>query len=31
VLDTIPPAGVPQSSELDPTAGPVVVQGVPVP
>ena len=31
VMDTIPPAGVSQSTELDPTAGPVVIQGVPVP
>jgi glucoamylase len=31
VLDTITPAGVAQSDELDPTAGPVVLHGVPVP
>ena len=28
VMDTIPPPGVPQDSELDPTQGPVVIQGV---
>jgi len=31
VMDTITPAGVAQSDELDPTRGPVVVQAVPVP
>ncbi|HEX2903506.1 MAG TPA: glucodextranase DOMON-like domain-containing protein [Jatrophihabitans sp.] len=31
VMDVITPAGVSQASELDPTAGPVVVHGVPVP
>jgi glucoamylase len=31
VMDTITPAGVSQSSELDPTAGPVVLQGVTAP
>jgi glucoamylase len=31
VMDTITPAGVTQSSELDPTLGPVVLAGVPVP
>ena len=31
VMDTIPPAGVPQADELDPTLGPVVLQGVAVP
>jgi glucoamylase len=31
VMDTIPPAGVDQSAELDPTTGPVVLQGVTVP
>jgi glucoamylase len=30
-MDVITPAGVSQASELDPTAGPVVVQPVPVP
>ncbi|HEY1487915.1 MAG TPA: glucodextranase DOMON-like domain-containing protein [Micromonosporaceae bacterium] len=30
-MDVIAPAGVNQSSELDPTAGPVVIQAVPVP
>ena len=28
VMDTIPPAGVNQGTELDPTRGPVVLQGV---
>jgi glucoamylase len=31
VMDTIPPAGVSQSTELDPTKGPVVLQGVTAP
>jgi len=31
VMDTIPPAGVSQDTELDPTAGPVAIQGVTVP
>ncbi len=31
VLDTVPPAGVAQSDELDPTKGAVVLHGVPVP
>ncbi len=31
IMDTITPAGVSQSSELDPTLGPVVLAGVPVP
>jgi glucoamylase len=31
VMDTIPPAGVLQSTELDPTLGPVVLHGVTVP
>jgi glucoamylase len=31
VMDTTPPAGVSQSTELDPTRGPVVLQGVSVP
>jgi glucoamylase len=31
VMDTIPPAGVSQDTELDPTGGPVVIQGVAVP
>jgi glucoamylase len=30
VMDTIPPAGVAQSDELDPIRGPVIVQGVPI-
>ncbi|MBV9050172.1 MAG: hypothetical protein JOY58_18020, partial [Solirubrobacterales bacterium] len=30
VMDTIPPPGVQQSAELDPTRGPVVLQGVTV-
>jgi len=30
-MDVITPAGVSQSTELDPTIGPVVIQGVPVP
>jgi hypothetical protein len=29
-MDTIPPSGVTQSDELDPTKGPVVVRAVPV-
>ena len=31
VMDTIPPSGVPQSTELDYTLGPVVLQGLTVP
>ena len=31
VIDTITPAGVNQTTELDPTLGPVVLQGVTVP
>jgi glucoamylase len=31
VIDTVPPAGVLQSTELDYTLGPVVLQGVPIP
>jgi glucoamylase len=31
VMDTVTPAGVSQATELDPTRGPVVLQGVPVP
>ena len=31
VIDTIPPTGTSQATELDPTAGPVVVHGVSVP
>jgi glucoamylase len=31
VLDTIPPAGVDVQAELNPTLGPVVVEGVTVP
>ncbi len=31
VMDTIPPPGVAQSTELDPTRGPVVLQGLTVP
>jgi glucoamylase len=31
VMDTIPPTGVSQGTELDPTLGPVVLQGVTVP
>ncbi len=31
VMDTIPPTGVDQATELDPTRGPVVLQGVTVP
>jgi len=31
VMDTITPPGVMQSDELDPTKGPVVLQGVTVP
>jgi glucoamylase len=31
VVDTIPPAGVSQSTELNPTLGPVVLQGLTVP
>lgn len=31
VMDTIPPTGVSQSSELNPTLGPVVLQGVSIP
>jgi glucoamylase len=30
-MDTITPAGVSQATELDPTRGPVVLQGVTVP
>ena len=29
-MDTVTPAGVAQSTELDPTQGPVVLHGVPV-
>jgi glucoamylase len=31
VMDTITPTGVSQSTELDPTRGPVVLRGVAVP
>jgi glucoamylase len=31
VIDTIPPSGVSQSTELDPTRGPAVLQGLTVP
>jgi glucoamylase len=31
VMDTIPPSGVSQSTELDPTLGPVVIHGLTVP
>ena len=31
VMDTIPPSGVSQAVELDPTKGPVVLQGLTVP
>ncbi len=31
VIDTIPPSGVSQTTELDPTRGPVALQGVTVP
>src|ERR1700733_3612982 len=31
VMSTIPPSGVPQDTELDPTLGPVALQGVTVP
>jgi glucoamylase len=31
VIDTIPPSGVSQATELDPTRGPVALQGVTVP
>jgi glucoamylase len=31
VMDTIPPSGVNQATELDPTLGPVVLQGINVP
>ncbi|MEO6857583.1 MAG: glucodextranase DOMON-like domain-containing protein, partial [Solirubrobacteraceae bacterium] len=31
VMDTIPPLGVDQGTELDPTRGPVVLQGLTVP
>jgi glucoamylase len=31
VMDTIPPSGVAQTTELDPTLGPVMLQGVTVP
>jgi len=31
VMDTIPPSGVNQATELDPTLGPVVLQGITVP
>jgi glucoamylase len=31
VMDTIPPSGVSQATELDPTLGPVALQGVTVP
>jgi glucoamylase len=30
-MDVIPPAGTSQATELDPTAGPVVLHGVTVP
>ena len=30
-MDTIPPSGVSQAVELDPTKGPVVLQGLTVP
>jgi glucoamylase len=30
-LDVIPPSGVAQSTELDPTLGPVVLSGVSIP
>jgi hypothetical protein len=30
-MDTIPPTGVNVQQELDPTVGPVVIQGVTVP
>jgi hypothetical protein len=30
-LDVIPPPGVAQSTELDPTLGPVVLQGITIP
>jgi glucoamylase len=30
-MDVLTPAGVDQSTELDPTHGPVVIEGVPVP
>jgi glucoamylase len=30
-IDTIPPSGVSQDTELDPTQGPVAVHGIPVP
>ena len=31
VMDTMAPPGVPQATELDPTHGPVVLQGVTIP
>ena len=31
VMDTITPSGIDQATELDPTKGPVVLHGVPVP
>ena len=30
-MDVLTPAGVSQATELDPTRGPVVIQGVPIP
>jgi glucoamylase len=30
-MDVITPSGVSQATELDPTRGPVVIHGVPVP
>jgi glucoamylase len=30
-MDVITPAGVSQATELDPTLGPVVIQGITVP
>ncbi|OLB74002.1 MAG: glucan 1,4-alpha-glucosidase [Actinobacteria bacterium 13_2_20CM_2_71_6] len=31
VVDTVPPSGIDQATELDPTRGPVTLHGVPVP
>jgi hypothetical protein len=31
VMDTIPPSGTSQDTELDPTRGPVAISGVRVP
>jgi glucoamylase len=31
IIDTIPPPGVSQGTELDPTVGPVAIQGVKIP